>query len=247
MDCRDSNKGGSPPRGRGKVDTISNNSRARRITPAWAGKSSLCHLCALGSGDHPRVGGEKRMKKSRATETKGSPPRGRGKVTDLRELAAREGITPAWAGKSNFVPIEIEGAEDHPRVGGEKLETGYSTICCSGSPPRGRGKVQRACPDAKIIRITPAWAGKSQYHLVKVSGGGDHPRVGGEKAFTISTMIVGKGSPPRGRGKAERAPRIDLPARITPAWAGKRLQRRLFLSVIQDHPRVGGEKTKKIP
>ena len=35
--------------------------------------------------------------------------------------------------------------------------------------------------------------------------------------------------------------------RITPAWAGKRPLRGRLQRALQDHPRMGGEKTKKIP
>ena len=50
------------------------------------------------------------------------------------------------------------------------------------------------------------------------------------------------GSPPRGRGKG--FPRFINAAMsgITPAWAGKSLQRIVLLCIDRDHPRVGGEK-----
>ena len=35
--------------------------------------------------------------------------------------------------------------------------------------------------------------------------------------------------------------------RITPAWAGKSVFALLSAGLYEDHPRVGGEKTKKIP
>ena len=35
--------------------------------------------------------------------------------------------------------------------------------------------------------------------------------------------------------------------RITPAWAGKRSTAQILRHLYGDHPRVGGEKTKKIP
>ena len=39
----------------------------------------------------------------------------------------------------------------------------------------------------------------------------------------------------------------DEKTRITPAWAGKSMFCRLDSWPERDHPRVGGEKTKKIP
>ena len=51
----------------------------------------------------------------------------------------------------------------------------------------------------------------------------DHPRVCGEKYFTIRDKVAKKGSPPRMRGKAAFARLDDLRDGITPAYAGKRL------------------------
>ena len=55
------------------------------------------------------------------------------------------------------------------------------------------------------------------------------------------------GSPPRMRGKG--APLRADPADdgITPAYAGKSRGNRREQAIKQDHPRVCGEKTKKIP
>ena len=69
-----------------------------------------------------------------------------------------------------------------------------------------------------------------------------NPRMGGEKRRNLMNEQKEKGSPPRGRGKA----RADMGAArlrwITPAWAGKSLQRSLTMTIFRDHPRVGGEK-----
>ena len=56
-----------------------------------------------------------------------------------------------------------------------------------------------------------------------------------------------EGSPPRGRGKVELSVCQCFGAGITPAWAGKRQGGLPAVRKNRDHPRVGGEKTKKIP
>ena len=56
-----------------------------------------------------------------------------------------------------------------------------------------------------------------------------------------------KGSPPRVRGKEIWNEYFRDENGITPACAGKSYEKRLFLSGSWDHPRVCGEKTKKIP
>ena len=71
--------------------------------------------------------------------------------------------------------------------------------------------------------------------------------MGGEKVRYPLLMMTGAGSPPRGRGKVVADGLIYSPDRITPAWAGKSQKHNCNLCRLEDHPRVGGEKTKKIP
>ena len=112
----------------------------------------------------------------------------------------------------------------------------------SGSPPRRRGKEVADEGIGGIIRITPAWAGKSQGHRADRGAEQDHPRMGGEKTMYFEDKYFCRGSPPRRRGKegAQLAEKTGI--RITPAWAGKSLVCARGLTRAQDHPRVGGEK-----
>ena len=75
----------------------------------------------------------------------------------------------------------------------------------------------------------------------------DHPRVGGEKWRNLMNEQKEKGSPPRGRGKVAHPCKCVVALGITPAWAGKRRTHITPITNPWDHPRVGGEKTKKIP
>ena len=58
-------------------------------------------------------------------------------------------------------------------------------ISAMGSPPRGRGKGFRRIPVVGFEGITPAQAGKRYADLKIVQMNQDHPRVGGEKFFTV--------------------------------------------------------------
>ena len=158
-----------------------------------------------------------------------------------------DGITPAWAGKSQRDKPEQIVLGDHPRVGGEKPVLRCRTVCRLGSPPRGRGKGIFAILALSATGITPAWAGKSLLPVRIGSTHEDHPRVGGEKSPSARISNAGIGSPPRGRGKAAHTDELTAAIRITPAWAGKRPSSTLEQRPSTDHPRVGGEKTKKIP
>ena len=80
-----------------------------------------------------------------------------------------------------FETVKTTITGDHPRVGGEKVTHNTDRKNKAGSPPRGRGK-GAAGPLCRVGRgITPAWAGKRAIYPYERQGGGDHPRVGGEK------------------------------------------------------------------
>ena len=66
--------------------------------------------------------------------------------------------------------------------------------------------------------------------------------MGGEKRKNLPSRSRPKGSPPRGRGKAQFGNCPYCHERITPAWAGKRKSTESVKSCKKDHPRVGGEK-----
>ena len=238
---------GSPPRVRGKAIGIVRDAEGDGITPACAGKSSARHWKRPATRDHPRVCGEKGKKPSQVTLEKGSPPRVRGKVLHQRPELCSHGITPACAGKRHPCKVYRVAVQDHPRVCGEKIITRARLTMWAGSPPRVRGKARRTPTQPRKPRITPACAGKSVGGALGSIVQGDHPRVCGEKQQRNLSCLVCKGSPPRVRGKDEGRCYMPLEEGITPACAGKSCAIRQKISVFWDHPRVCGEKTKKIP
>ena len=105
----------------------------------------------------------------------------RGKGVDVAVADTLVGITPAWAGKRFWNRPWVWATSDHPRVGGEKAASLAGLTSGVGSPPRGRGKVYPFRVGPVAVRITPAWAGKSDSPPVCGWVWEDHPRVGGEK------------------------------------------------------------------
>ena len=85
----------------------------------------------------------------------------RGKATVLDLAAAGNRITPAYAGKSDFVYNENFNFQDHPRLCGEKNQGNLCFLWIRGSPPPMRGKVSGELLDINQYGITPAYAGKS--------------------------------------------------------------------------------------
>ena len=70
-------------------------------------------------------------------------------------------ITPAYAGKTFFVNFGTRCVEDHPRVCGENKEAQAIKVLRTGSPPRMRGKHLHGESLQAMLRITPAYAGKT--------------------------------------------------------------------------------------
>ena len=151
---------GSPPHGRGKAEHEINGLSIYGITPAWAGKRPQASMRPLRSGDHPRMGGEKLAIARLQDAARGSPPHGRGKARVPDGWVSKDGITPAWAGKSYTLAECAAPCWDHPRMGGEKCAREILRPKSWGSPPRGRGKASEKAFSAASTGITPAWAGK---------------------------------------------------------------------------------------
>ena len=198
-------KSGSPPHMRGKGVKPRYHRVAMGITPAYAGKRHSRFYYSDRCWDHPRICGEKAKGSSLTTSKSGSPPHMRGKDDSFAESWCTSGITPAYAGKSRVAQFVDCCAWDHPRICGEKYRYKPSRVSGKGSPPHMRGKVEVHSCLVLDVRITPAYAGKSQVKYLA------NPSV--------------RGSPPHMRGKA----RVMLipcgQCRITPAYAGKSRKR----------------------
>ncbi len=145
----------------------------------------------------------------------------RGKVKVCETYDSGTGITPAYAGKSLTGTVWTRPPRDHPRLCGEKVFFGIFQFLCAGSPPPMRGKAFHTKNPLLLIRITPAYAGKSQGSAVVTDFIEDHPRLCGEKMLHRQQLPQYLGSPPPMRGKAENACVTDTGNRITPAYAGK--------------------------
>ena len=171
----------------------------------------------------------------------------RGKESEPADCDDKRRITPAYAGKSGSWSSYCMHRWDHPRVCGEKFPVSRELVRNEGSPPRMRGKENLHGGRAALKGITPAYAGKSFSSGHEKGLVWDHPRVCGEKGQRPDSREQNQGSPPRMRGKAQRRAGSARGSGITPAYAGKRLMHANGFCWPRDHPRVCGEKTKKIP
>ena len=166
---------------RGKEKQEVDENRLKGITPAYAGKSCTWRHHRSGSGDHPRLCGEKYGFFSRKRLHRGSPPPMRGKVIKLGQCFTKGRITPAYAGKRLSFPFLRMFSRDHPRLCGEKQASASSARNRSGSPPPMRGKAKDLTNAVAYPRITPAYAGKRASGFSLNLYIQDHPRLCGEK------------------------------------------------------------------
>ena len=155
-------RSGSPPPMRGKETKKHIEFHVNRITPAYAGKSALHSSSGSGGLDHPRLCGEKLLGDCEPAADRGSPPPMRGKEDGMKIRVDLDGITPAYAGKSRRVAPNSITNRDHPRLCGEKDRSYMQVSSGAGSPPPMRGKAPYGFRFCHVVRITPAYAGKSR-------------------------------------------------------------------------------------
>ena len=166
----------------------------------------------------------------------------RGKAAPYTYHGIAERITPAYAGKSRSSSGSLVRNEDHPRLCGEKQIDEPIENNETGSPPPMRGKAGNPCIAGNPCRITPAYAGKSEFCPKSSRSGQDHPRLCGEKIFSSFSHAPQTGSPPPMRGKECMSIRRNRQNGITPAYAGKSCPFCRFRGGCRDHPRLCGEK-----
>ena len=171
----------------------------------------------------------------------------RGKASVSISTLGTARITPAYAGKRRSLCVTWRAWRDHPRVCGEKESEHRHARFRLGSPPRMRGKGIPTTRQSRRSGITPAYAGKSIRLNFYARYCQDHPRVCGEKTFTVRNVEGVEGSPPRMRGKGSATIISQRLGGITPAYAGKSKTGRLHCAVRPDHPRVCGEKLTASP
>ena len=131
--------------------------------------------------------------------------------------------------------------QDHPRRCGENPSILLFSDPYLGSPPQVRGKHRWSFRTCASSGITPAGAGKTFEAVIRSGSSQDHPRRCGENSGAESGYSAMIGSPPQVRGKPIPNPSAHGGSRITPAGAGKTMQKLGVAKVGRDHPRRCGE------
>ena len=189
---------------RGEGDAKPRGEAWQGIIPACAGRRPRPLSCVARLGDHPRVCGEKFRREAEGEGEDGSSPRVRGEAVHSVGDDREEGIIPACAGRRHIREAFRSGAEDHPRVCGEKPRIPARLFCGTGSSPRVRGEDLFGWVDGFSTGIIPACAGRSKISRFLSWLRQDHPRVCGEKYLRFVDRFGNEGSSPRVRGEELR-------------------------------------------
>ena len=134
---------------------------ARRLIPAYAGKTPSLRPGANHLGAHPRVCGENGAIDTAARPALGSSPRMRGKPFLGFRVKGLPRLIPAYAGKTRELRTRSFALPAHPRVCGENSQPTTRRKSPRGSSPRMRGKLHDEYRNSPARRLIPAYAGKT--------------------------------------------------------------------------------------
>ena len=151
------------------------------------------------------------------------------------------GITPAYAGNTVNKLLHMLPNRDHPRLRGEHSMYPAMQMLRKGSPPLTRGTQSPSIKSLHFERITPAYAGNTEWTTKESDNIEDHPRLRGEHFLRCKFIKHNCGSPPLTRGTLIFACLSNRFHRITPAYAGNTLAVHSIYHHAKDHPRLRGE------
>ena len=212
--------------------------------PALAGRPGGACRGDGADTDHPRAGGETRVRRRLRHSASGPSPRWRGDRLGVSAVCACRGTIPALAGRPDRPPVRATSATDHPRAGGETPRRVFGPPGPMGPSPRWRGD-QARCPSHRPQTGTiPALAGRPAISPGFSPAQADHPRAGGETAASAGRHLRREGPSPRWRGDLGQGLGVALVRGTIPALAGRPRPSWRTSDRGTDHPRAGGETAK---
>ena len=234
---------GSSPQTRGMRDDLHLQAVLLRFIPACAGNA-----CASAGGCrrtpvHPRICGEHLAQRDGMDTAYGSSPHTRGTQRRRHKLPRAGRFIPAYAGNAQCsVFRSIEGAV-HPRIRGERSSNNNNFFNGDGSSPHTRGTRGAAGEEPGQPRFIPAYAGNAAGRESRACPRTVHPRIRGERMFSMSISCTTSGSSPHTRGtRVARAGTLGG-TRFIPAYAGNAGLSSLRPAFPPVHPRIRGERT----
>ena len=211
---------GSPPLAQGPLGLGCDQPVGDGITPAYAGTTGTIWPSVPYHTDHPRLRGDHIMNFCKCFRYKGSPPLTRGPPCKVSTDCLVAGITPAYAGTTISMQESNGFSRDHPRLRGDHCLFTSVSLAPLGSPPLTRGPRLVAVTAVSISRITPAYAGTTDWGVRLRRSFTDHPRLRGDHSGPHRGQRGQLGSPPLTRGPLIFYFHVLQYVGITPAYAG---------------------------
>ena len=193
---------GSSPRVRGTAARCRSSRSPERFIPACAGNGAPPPAAGCGPSVHPRVCGERPVRRVALASMCGSSPRVRGTVPARGVGGHIVRFIPACAGNGRSAASTTRASSVHPRVCGERAHVLHASTLRAGSSPRVRGTGRRQLRGDRPHRFIPACAGNGKTAKRSSCLTTVHPRVCGERVKPLSAIRLKSGSSPRVRGTA---------------------------------------------
>ncbi len=192
-----------------------------RVTPAPAGRTDGTTSRTQQSAGYPRACGTDGPGVMVTVPHDGLPPRLRDGRLHLLGQHAGERVTPAPAGRTIRILCDGIPPAGYPRACGTDIDRIGVDIWTRGLPPRLRdGRVQ-AVRSRRLLRVTPAPAGRTRSARRARKATSGYPRACGTDARGALRPARRLGLPPRLRDGPVEIGGHDSAGRVTPAPAGR--------------------------
>ncbi len=131
------------------------------LIPAYAGRTSSTTSPEQTSSAHPRLRGADKVEADHPLSPLGSSPLTRGGLSEVEDVVIREGLIPAYAGRTRIRAVADAGSEAHPRLRGADGRNAATVDIARGSSPLTRGG--RISNPRQLFgeRLIPAYAGRT--------------------------------------------------------------------------------------
>ncbi len=241
---------GSSPLTRGGRRVGSARGVEHGLIPAYAGRTILLVWMFADDEAHPRLRGADHASSHFQLSPVGSSPLTRGGLLWDKKFDNGDGLIPAYAGRTRNLKTPYSISWAHPRLRGADSNWRRAMVARGGSSPLTRGGRVLRLLLGLVIRLIPAYAGRTQ----KGQGGyptcGAHPRLRGADRKSYGFEIKKDGSSPLTRGGLVAVPDEKTIQGLIPAYAGRTRVSVRTLRMRRAHPRLRGAdrvNTGKIP
>ena len=190
--------------------------------------------------------GERRLAERCSYTPDGSSPHARGTPQQHHTEALPLRFIPACAGNATTITPRFTAKTVHPRMRGERslrLAIHWRKV---GSSPHARGTPIEQDPQIPGSRFIPACAGNARPRDCCPEIEAVHPRMRGERSWPAASVWPNRGSSPHARGTPGVTVVQAASVRFIPACAGNASAAQSRRRPPTVHPRMRGERLKRI-